>query len=329
MTDSSQAICLIVQPIHSAGITLLKESNVLPQFASADDMRTVATEIGQVNAVITRSAGLNKYAMQQAANLRVIGSHGVGVNAIDLGYASELGIPVVNTPYANVTSVAEVTVSLMLAVMKQLTIAERATREGNFEFKYTSDIRELTGKTVGIVGFGNIGKRVADILRHAFQTSVLVYSPSASASDLAQKGMNKVTSLQTLLATADIVSLHVPLTEQTHHLIGPTELACMKQHAILINTSRGDVIDEHALVDALKTGTLAGAGLDVYHSENMPLDHPLLQVDNVVLTPHIAGSSQEALERTALAVCQQVIDVLANKRPAHLVNPDIWVQRRT
>jgi D-3-phosphoglycerate dehydrogenase len=328
MTDSSQDICLIIQPIHTAGITLLKDANVLPRLASANDMQTVANEIGGVDAVITRSAGLDKHAMQQAANLRVIGSHGVGVNAIDLDYASELGIPVVNTPHANVTSVAEMTVSLMLAVMKQLTRAEQATRRGDFEFKYTSNIRELTAKTVGIIGFGNIGQQVADILRQAFQMSVLVYSPSASAADLAQRGVSKVTSLQTLLATADVVSLHVPLTEQTYHLIGRTELACMKQHAVLINTSRGDVVDEHALVDALQAGTLAGAGLDVYHSENMPVDHPLLHVDNVVLTPHIAGSSQEALERTALTMCQQVIDVLAHKLPAHLVNSDVWARRR-
>lgn len=321
------ATCLIIQPIHPAGIERLERANMNVRMASSDAMSTVAQEITDVDAVITRSAGLTAHAMHQAANLKVIGSHGVGVNAIDIACANALGIPIVNTPHSNVNAVAELTVSLMLAVMKQLRQADSATRASNFRFKYSAHIAELTGKTVGIVGFGHIAKRTITMLKHAFQMEVLVYSPSAQEAELVRYGASKVT-LADLLVASDVISLHVPLTLQTHHLIGAAELAQMKQSAVLINTSRGDVVDETALVAALEAGHLAGVGLDVYHSETMPAHHPLLHLENAVLTPHIGGSSQEALERTALAVCEQVIDVLNHNKPAYLVNEHIWQNRR-
>ena len=319
--------CLVIQPIHPAGIAKLEHANINVRRASGDAMASVAQEMGAVDAVITRSAGLNAQAMHHAPQLKVIGSHGVGVNAIDIACANALGIPIVNTPHSNVNAVAELTVSLTLAVMKQLRLADRATRASNFGFKYQSHIHELTGKTLGVVGFGHIAKRSIRMLSQAFQMPVLVYSPSAQAAELARYSARQV-PLAELLENADVLSLHVPLTPQTHQLIGAAELAQMKQSAVLINTSRGDVVDETALVAALEAGQLAGAGLDVYHSETMPPQHPLLQLDNVVLTPHIGGSSQEALERTALAVCEQVIDVLNHRKPAYLINEAIWQNRR-
>ncbi len=319
--------CLIVQPIHAAGVQLLEQADIHVLAASSDAMTVVAREISEADAVITRSAGLNAPAMQQATHLKVIGSHGVGVNAIDLACADRLGIPVINTPHSNANAVAELTVTLILAVIKQLHGADKATRASNFRFKYDAHITELTGKTLGVVGFGHIAKRTVSLLKQAFQMNVLVYSPSASEADLADFGAKKAT-LAEVLAASDVLSLHVPLTPKTHHLISQKELAQMKPSAVLINTSRGDVVDEHALVTALTTGQLTGAGLDVYHSETMPEHHPLLQLDNVVLTPHIGGSSQEALERTAILVCEQVIDVLNHTKPPHLVNPHIWQTRR-
>jgi D-3-phosphoglycerate dehydrogenase len=214
-----------------------------------------------------------------------------------------------------------------LAVIKQVRAADSATRAGNFAFKYNAHLTELTGKTLGMVGFGHIAKRTVSMLKQAFQMEVLVYSPSAAEAELADYGAKKAT-LADVLGASDVLSLHVPLTPNTHHLIGSAELAQMKTSAVLINTSRGDVVDEKALVTALTTRQLAGAGLDVYHSETMPEHHPLLQLDNVVLTPHVGGSSQEALERTAISVCEQVIDVLNHKKPPHLVNPHIWQARR-
>lgn len=319
--------CLIVQPIHTAGIHILEQAGIGVLTASSDTMTQVAQDITKVDAVITRSAGLDAHAMQHAPHLKVIGSHGVGVNAIDLACADALGIPVINTPHSNANAVAELTVSLILAVSKQLRLADNATRAGDFRFKYSASISELTGKTLGIIGFGHIAKRTIAMLKHAFQMRVLVYSPSADEAELAHYGAKKA-ALADVLAASDVLSLHVPLTPATHHLVGQAQLAKMKNTAVLINTSRGDVVDERALVTALETNNLAGAGLDVYHSESMPTHHPLLQLDNVILTPHIGGSSQEALERTAVSVCEQVIEVLNNKKPQHLVNPHVWSNRR-
>lgn len=323
--------CLIIQAIHPAGIALLEQANIdvhmLTGDSAGDIMASVVSHISQADAVITRSAGLSAEAMQRAPKLKVIGSHGVGVNSIAMACANALAIPVVNTPHSNSNAVAELSVSLMLALMKQLQHADKATRANDFAFKYRASLYELTGKTLGMVGFGNIAKRSLAILRAGFQMEAWVHAPSASAAEVESYGARRA-SLAELLEKADVLSLHVPLTPQTHHLIGKVELERMKPSAVLINTSRGDVIDEAALIAALSQGRLAGAGLDVYHSENMPPSHPLLQLSNVVLTPHIGGSSQEALERTALAVCQQVLEVLHQQRPAHLVNPEIWPQRR-
>jgi D-3-phosphoglycerate dehydrogenase len=291
-------------------------------------MATVAREIVGSTAAITRNAGLDHAAMLVSRNLVVLGVHGIGTDPVDIDYANEIGLPVVFTPYANVQAVAEHTIALMLAVMKCIPAADRATRAGNFDFKYRADARELCGKTLGIVGYGRIGRRVAAISRTAFDLKVLAYSPSADPDRLATEGVRKCNALSELLAAADVISLHVPIRESTRQLIDADALAQMKPGAILINTGRGAVVDENALVAALETGRIAGAGLDVFESEVMAADYPLLRLDNVVLSPHLAGSAEECLERTAVEVAEQVIDVLQGRRPPNLVNPEVWERRR-
>ena len=320
--------CLLVQPIHEAGSQVLAAAGIEARLASASDMATVADEIPGAVAVITRNAGLSRAAIAAAEDLRVIGNHGTGYDPIDVPFATERGVPIVNTPEANVQSVAELAVGLMLALAKRLLPADEATRTGQFTFKYHHPIGEMAGKTAGIVGYGRIGRRTAAILRAAFGMRVLVYSPSADAKALRSEGVTKIDRLHDLLRSSDVVSLHLPLTDGSEGLIGAAELACMRETAILINTSRGPVIDEPALVRALQRRQLAGAGLDVYTTEAMAADDPLLALDNTVLTPHIGGSSREALERTALQVAEQVIAVLRDERPAHLVNPEVWSRRR-
>jgi D-3-phosphoglycerate dehydrogenase len=216
----------------------------------------------------------------------------------------------------------------MLAVAKRIPDADRAVRAGNFEFKYAAPLTELYGKTLGIVGWGRIGRRTAELARAAFDLKVEVYSPSADPDDLAARGMRTCDSLAELLRRADIVSLHVPLNDRTRGMIGAAELSRMKPSAILINTGRGAVIDEDALIRLLRERRFAGAGLDVFRSEKMAADYELLRLDNVVLSPHIAGSTAEGLERTAVAVVELVLDVLRGHRPAHLVNPAVWDRRR-
>ncbi len=320
-------ICLIVQPIHPEGDGLLRAAGLRPKLASRSDMATVAREIRDAVAVITRSAGLDAAAMDGAPSLRVIGSHGVGVNAIAVDHATALGIPVINTPEANRGSVAEHTIALMLAAAKRLVEADKAARAADFEFKYRTPLSEISGKVLGIVGFGGIGRRVAAMARSGFGMDVVVLSQSAGSDILRQLGYRPASSFDALLREADVLSLHVPLFSESRHLIGARELRLMKPTAILINTARGGLVDEAALVDALANGTIAGAGLDVFESEQMTSDHPLLRVRNVVLTPHIGGSTQEALRRTARQLVERIAAVLKGV-PMDVVNPAVWERRR-
>jgi D-3-phosphoglycerate dehydrogenase len=320
------AICLIVQPIHPVGLARLEAVGLTPKIATQADMETVAREIGNATAVITRSAGLSAGALDSAPTLRVVGSHGIGFDAIAVSHATALGIPVVNTPEANRGSVAEHTVALTLGVAKRLTSADAAARRVDFGFKYHSRLSDLSGKTLGLVGFGGIGRRVAAMMRSAFAMNVLVAS-NTQAHEARSLGYRIAPSLDALLAEADVVTLHRALRPGSRGLIGARELAMMKPTAILINTARGGLVDEMALADALDRSRIAGAGLDVFQDEGMSAEHCLLRLPNVLLSPHIAGSTDEALERTAIHVVERVSAVLAGA-PKDLVNPEVWAHRR-
>lgn len=320
--------CLLVQPIHDAGIRRLEEAGVAVRSASRPDMATVAAEIGDAVAVVTRNAGLDARAMDAAPRLRVVGNHGVGLDPVDVAHATRLGIPVVNTPGANASSVAELAIALMLALLKRLPQADRATRTGDGRFRYAARFRELSGKRVGIVGFGAIGRRTAEMLRGAFDADVLVWSRSAGDDDLARIGARRAPSLVQLARESDVVSLHLRLTPETRGLVDGAVLDAMKPDALLINTARGGLVETAALVAALAERRIGGAGMDVFAPEDVPLGDALLGLENAILTPHIGGSTEEALERTALTVAEQVLDVLAGRRPRHLVDPAAWERRR-
>lgn len=319
--------CLIVQPIHQAGSARLAQGGVTARLASSARPETVEREIGKAVAVITRNAGLSAAAMDAAPRLRVIGVHGTGTDPVDVEHATALGIPVVSSPTANSVSVAEQALALMLGVAKRLPAADRAVRRGNFSFKYGERLSELEGKTLGIIGWGRIGRRMAAISRGGLGMRIIVFSPSAAREEIEREGFEKCESLDGLLADADVVSLHLPLRPDTRHLLGEREFRLMRPGAILVNTGRGATVDEAALVSALSEGHLAGAGLDVFTTEEMPDSYRLLQLDNVVLSPHLGGSTEEALERTALAVAEEVLSVLRGERPRHLVNPTCWQRR--
>lgn len=320
-------ICLIVQPIHPRGIERLEAAGLTPHVAAHADMANIAREVFDATAVITRSAGLSAAAMDAAPLLRVIGSHGIGVDAIAIGHATALGIPVVNTPQANRDSVAEHTIALMLGIARQLVRADAATRKGDFAFKYRIPTSDLSGKVLGVVGFGGIGRRVAAIAKNAFGMNVLVSSNTAKPYDIHGLGYRLAPSLDALLSDADVVTLHKISTPPSRYLIGARELNLMKPSAFLVNTARGALIDEKALVVALTRETIAGAALDVFESENMTTGHVLLALPNVVLSPHSAGSSNEALQRTAEQLVERIVAVLAGT-PMDVVNPAVWERRR-
>ncbi|MBR0827724.1 hydroxyacid dehydrogenase [Bradyrhizobium manausense] len=326
MVETSRT-CLIVQPIHQAGLDLLARGGLMLRHLKQADAQTLVREASDCVAVVTRSAGFPAAAIEVAPALRVIGSHGVGVDAIDVPLATARGIAVVNAPHSNVRAVAEHAIALIFALAKSLAAADRATRAGDFGFKYRTRLVELEGLTLGIVGFGSIGRQTA-VLAKALGLKVIAHSLETALEIYAEIGVEPVADLHELLSRSDIVSLHLPLTASTKELIGAAELAAMRPGSFLVNTGRGGVVDEMALIDALDNSPLAGAGLDVFASEHMPADHPLLHHPRLLLTPHIAGSTEASLARTAEDVARGVLALLAGERPRFLVNPAVWPQRR-
>ncbi|WP_270933508.1 hydroxyacid dehydrogenase [Falsiroseomonas oryzae] len=320
--------CFIVQPIHPAGLDRLREGGVTPRIASAHDMATVAREMPGCVAVITRNAGLDAAAMDATPSLQVIANHGVGTNKIDLKHAAALGIPTVFTPTANARSVAEHAIALTLALARKVIPADAAVRGCDWSLRYDARMTELHGKVMGLAGFGTIGRMTGAIARHGFGMRLLVFSPGTPDAALAEAGAERAQTLDALLAEADVVSLHRPLRPDTRNMIDGTALSRMKPTAFLVNTARGELVDTEALAEALHRGTIAGAAQDVFKVEPAPANEPLINAPNSVLAPHIGGVTEEAMRETALQCAEQILDVLAGRRPPHLVQPDVWENRR-
>jgi D-3-phosphoglycerate dehydrogenase len=314
--------CLILQPIHEVAAEYLGRHGVTVVHASARDEASLVALLRSCDAVITRNSGIPYQAVAEASQLKVIAVHGIGTDAVPIELATERGVVVINTPEANLQSVAEHTWALLLAVAKRVPQADRATRQGEFRFKFHSPSRELFGGTLGLVGFGRIAGRVA-AMAQAFGVKVLAMSPNQAGEAFRSAGVERVSDLRTLLMRSDFVSLHVPLSGSTKNLIAAPELSLLRPDVILINTSRGAVMDEMALAQWLAANPNAGAGLDVFSAEPLRLDHPLLGLGNVVLTPHSAASSEAALRRMALDVAEGVVDVLCGRMPKNLVNRDV------
>lgn len=321
--------CLIIQPIHPAGEEILRAAGVEVVRASAHDMATVAREITDVDAAITRNAGLNRAAIAAAEKLRVLGNHGIGVNTVDVDYATGIALPIAFTPYGNVQSVAELVIAHMMAIAKRVREADEAVRSEDFDYRYSRDFVEIAGATLLIVGFGRIGRRTAEIAKQGFQMEVLVHSPSVADAEIVEAGFIPAPDLDEALGRADYVSLHQVLNERTRGSFDAGRLAAMKPGAALINTARGGLVDAEALIAAVESGHLRGAAVDVFETEPLPKDHPFTRCRNILLSPHIGGATEQALERTAIQVATAVVDVLQGRRPEHLVNPQIWDCRRT
>ena len=263
-----------------------------------------------------------------APKLRVIGRPGVGVDNIDLTAATRHGVCVLNTPDAPSQSTAEHAVALLLALAKGLARSERAFRERGWEARQEFLGHELKGKTLGLVGAGRIGQIVAKVCRDGFQMRVLAYDPFMDSARAGALGLELAPDLRTLLAQADFVSLHCALSPQTKGLIGAAELAAMKPTAFLINCARGPIVDEDALVEALRQGQLAGAGLDVFAAEPLRPDHPLRSFAQVLLTPHIASHTLECERAMHVSCAEDVLRAWRGERPKALVNAEVWEKRK-
>ncbi|MGE5542908.1 MAG: phosphoglycerate dehydrogenase [Bacillota bacterium] len=284
--------------------------------ALSDESRAL---IPEARAIIVGVEKMGKSEIECARNCRIIAKHGVGVDNVDVAAATEMGIIVTNAAGANSDAVADMAIGLMLAAARGIVAAERDIRSQKWK-PYVGV--ELWGKTLGIVGTGQIGKKVCRRAMGGFDMKAVAYDVMKDL-EWAERAGVRYESLDALLAKADIITVHVPLVPETKNLIGRREFGLMKPGAILVNTSRGGIIDEHALAGALSAGTIRAAALDVFEHEP-PWDSPVFNAPNMVLTPHIAGYSVEALQKTGLICAENIISVLSGDKPKCVVNPGVF-----
>jgi D-3-phosphoglycerate dehydrogenase len=278
----------------------------------------LARAIETANAVIVRSGTrITRDSLKYARNLQVIGRAGVGVDNIDVDAATEGGIAVLNAPSGNTISAAELTLALLLALVRRLPAADRSMRAGEWDRKSFNGT-ELYGKQLGLIGAGRIGTEVARRAR-AFGMRIIVFDPYLTP-DRASALEMEMGSLEDVLKRADILTLHVPLTDTTANLIGEQQIALMKPGAVIINAARGGVINEHALYEALKAGRIAGAAIDVFEEEPLPAEHPLRQLSNIVLTPHLGAATAEAQQNVAIEIAHAVRSALIDGDLSSAVN---------
>ena len=261
--------------------------------------------------------------LARCPQMLAISSTGAGYDMIDVDACTAAGVIVLNQSGTNKEGVAEHALGLILSLSKKIAVSERAMRTiPNMDRRgYAGN--DIKGKTIGIIGLGNIGTRVADLCKGLFGMTILAYDPYLTAEQIAAKGGTKV-SLEELLERADYVSVHCPRTKESYGLFGAAQFARMKPSAYFVNTARGGIHDELALADAVRDGRIAGAGLDVFLQEPPPLDHPLLHLDNVIVTPHNAGMTAESMLEMVTATAHQWIDVFDGKVAPRLVNPEAW-----
>lgn len=276
-------------------------------------------------AAVVGAAPYGEVFMERAPGLIAIARTGIGYDAIDVAAATRHGIAVCNTPDGPTISTAEHAVTLMLLVAKNVRAAESALGTGNSSGYYSRHHGiELDGKLLGLVGFGRIARHVARIAG-GLGLRVVTFDPYVAASAL-PTGIERADTHDALLERADIVSVHVPLTDDSRGMFGAASFAAMKPGAIFINTARGGLVDHDALLGALEDGRLFGAGLDVTSPEPLPSGHPLLGRDDIVITPHVASATADGKARIFRVAFQQVMAVVEGRRPEHLVNPEVWAR---
>jgi len=310
---------VLAQPIHSDAMALLQNHSEVV-LSKEGDLKELTAHLHDADAIVLgTSIQFTAALMDAAPQLKVISRTGVGVDKVDVQAATDRKILVLNTPAANAVSVAEHTAALIFALAKQLVYLDDQTRAGNYSARRMYLPVDLQGKTLGLVGCGRIGMLVAQKCTKAFDMKVIGYDPYLSAMP---DGIAGVDSLETLFKNAEFISLHIPLLESTKNLIGAQLLGVMKPSAFLINTARGGVIDESALVEKLKGKAIAGAALDVYAEEPPAASSELLKMENVILTPHTAALTKECVARVAKDAVEGIIDYFQGQTPKYVYNKE-------
>ena len=307
---------LLSKSIDPAGMKVL-EDKVEPVILSDFNVEIIKKMVADVEGIILRTnIKVTREIIEAAPHLKIISRTGAGVDNVEVAAATEKGIMVCNTPGVNSISVAEQALALILSVAKQLKVMDKAVHEGNWKIRYSSKAVDIEGKTLGLVGLGHIGSLLAQKCRLAFNMKVIAYDPYVEQAE----EVKLCSSLDQVFSQSDFISIHVPYTEETHHLIDVRLLGLMKPDSCLINTSRGSIVDEKALGEALKNKSIAGAGLDVFEKEPPSPDDPLLKFDNVITTPHSSALSRECVMKVAMTAAQATVDCLEGKQPEYIYN---------
>jgi D-3-phosphoglycerate dehydrogenase / 2-oxoglutarate reductase len=313
---------VLTHRLHEAGMKVL-HGKVDVRIMNTGKPQEMLPELLDADGLIIRIGSIDRATIMAAKNLKVIGRPAVGVDNVDVSAATERGIPIVIAPGANTRSVAEHALALILAAAKDLLNSDRKTRRGDFEVRNSYKAFELSGKVLGLFGCGHIGKELARLC-NALGMKVIVYDPFIDAGSIQSLGYRHQADLKLLLQEADVISLHVPLTDRTRNMIGKLEFALMKPSAVLVNCARGGVVDEEALAEALQSHRIHGAGLDVFSSEPVGPNNLWLNLENVVVTPHMAGLTQEAATGVSTMAAEGVLATLNGHTWPHVANPEAY-----
>lgn len=315
---------LISDSLDPSGLSLFKEAGVEVHQLTAEERPRLPEILADYEALVVRSSTqVTADLMKAGKKLKVVGRAGIGVDNVDVAAATELGILVVNAPTANLMSATEHTFALLLSLARRVPEADASMKAGEWNRKLTGV--ELQGKTLGVIGFGRIGQRVADRAR-GFEMKVVAYDPFLDAT-VARKLDVELLPLDDLLARADVITFHTPLTKESRNLLNRERIAKMKKGALVVNCGRGGVIDEEALLEALESGHLGGAALDVF-AEEPPKDLRLVRHKRVVATPHLGAQTVEAQERISIETAQMVLAALSGSPEVAAVNGPFPSQRK-
>lgn len=310
---------LITEPVNQKGIDFLLSNGYELVMGSGPSEETLLKECADCDGALTRNGKFTERVLSSCVKLKVVSMHGVGVDGIDVDAATRLGIQITNAAESNQRSVAEYAIGLILMLAKNSVNYNNGMKKGRMnEVRkvYGSDVQ---GKTLGIIGMGNIGSQVAQMATSGLHMNVIGYSRHVNGRVATEYGI-LTNDLKEVISCADYLSLHLPGNSSTRHMIGEEELSWMKPEAFLINTGRGEVIDEEALIHALKNKKISGAALDVFEGNLPKDDNPLLSMENVIVTPHTAAFTTEALERMSYQAALGIVEVLENRPVTYAVN---------
>ena len=317
---------VMTQAVCNEGMRMLEGKSEI-FVADNGDPRQYLEEMRDADALIVRIADCNKTVIENSPNLKVIGRTGVGYDSVDVEAAVRAGIPVVVTPGANNRSVAEHAVGMMFAISKNFVEGQNEMKVGNWKIRDAKKAFELLGKKVGFIGMGAIGKEAQKICRGIGMITA-GYDPFLSRENIEELGCEYYSDYKEMLKDCDMISVHVPLLDSTRNMIGKEELASMKQTAVIINCSRGGIVNEAALTDALNQGVIAGAGTDVFEEEPPSPDSPLLNAKNLLYSPHSAAQTRESVIRMAEMCIEGCLAVIDGKEWPYVADKRVYEHPR-